>query len=104
MTATSFFLYIFLGIVVCFSYFHISNLALDFFSKKNIKKFDVVIGMYHDQVLTPMKTLFNFDAINLTIGLPFFRVSPDHGPNESMVGKNKSDFLSLLRCIEFLKN
>lgn len=75
-----------------------------FFSKKNIKKFDVVIGMYHDQVLTPMKTLFNFDAINLTIGLPFLRVSPDHGPNESMVGKNKSDFLSLLRCIEFLKN
>ena len=75
-----------------------------FFSKKNIKKFDVVIGMYHDQVLTPMKTLFNFDAINLTLGLPFLRVSPDHGPNESMIGKNKSDFLSLLRCIEFLKN
>ena len=75
-----------------------------FFSKKNINKFDVVIGMYHDQVLTPMKTLFNFDAINLTLGLPFLRVSPDHGPNESMIGKNKSDFLSLLRCIEFLKN
>ncbi len=75
-----------------------------FFSKKNIKKFDVVIGMYHDQVLTPMKTLFNFDAINLTLGLPFLRVSPDHGPNESMIGKNKSDVLSLLRCIEFLKN
>tara|TARA_B100000965_G_C19569754_1_gene748521 strand:+ start:304 stop:1269 length:966 start_codon:yes stop_codon:yes gene_type:complete len=75
-----------------------------FFSKKNINKFDVVIGMYHDQVLTPMKTLFNFDAINLTLGLPFLRVSPDHGPNESMIGKNKSDVLSLLRCIEFLKN
>ena len=75
-----------------------------FFSKKNINKFDVVIGMYHDQVLTPMKTLFNFDAINLTLGLPFLRVSPDHGPNESMIGKNKSDVLSLLRCIEFHKN
>ena len=32
--------------------------------------------MYHDQVLTPMKTLFKFDAINLTIGLPFIRISP----------------------------
>ena len=32
--------------------------------------------MYHDQVLTPLKTLFNFDAINITIGLPFIRVSP----------------------------
>ena len=34
-----------------------------FFLKKNIKKFDVVIGMYHDQVLTPIKTLFEFKAI-----------------------------------------
>ena len=43
--------------------------------------------MYHDQVLTPMKTLYKFDAINLTLGLPFIRVSPDHGPNEKMIGK-----------------
>ena len=35
-----------------------------FFLNKNIKKYDVVVGMYHDQVLTPIKTLFNFDAIN----------------------------------------
>ena len=47
--------------------------------------------MYHDQVLTPLKTLFNFNAINITIGLPFIRVSPDHGPNLEMYGKNKSD-------------
>ena len=32
--------------------------------------------MYHDQVLTPIKTLFEYDAINITIGLPFIRVSP----------------------------
>ena len=43
--------------------------------------------MYHDQVLTPLKTLFNFNAINVTIGLPFIRVSPDHGPNVEMFGK-----------------
>ena len=41
------------------------------FLKENMKKFDVIIGMYHDQVLTPMKTLFGFDAINITLGLPF---------------------------------
>ncbi len=73
-----------------------------FFSKKNIKKFDVVIGMYHDQVLTPIKTLFNFNAINLTIGLPFIRISPDHGPNYEMIGKNKSDASSIFYAVKFL--
>ena len=72
-----------------------------FFSKKNIKKFDVVIGMYHDQVIAPMKTLYNFDAINLTLGLPFIRVSPDHGPNNGMIGKNISNPKSLLSSINF---
>ena len=72
------------------------------FLKKNRKKFNLVIGMYHDQVLTPIKTLFEYDAINITIGLPFIRVSPDHGPNESMLGKNKSNYLSLFNSIKFL--
>ena len=72
------------------------------FLKDNRKKFDLIIGMYHDQVLTPIKTLFEYDAINVTIGLPFIRVSPDHGPNESMLGKNKSNYLSLLNSIKFL--
>ena len=72
------------------------------FLKDNRKKFDLIIGMNHDQVLTPIKTLFEYDAINITIGLPFIRVSPDHGPNESMLGKNKSNYLSLLNSIKFL--
>ena len=72
------------------------------FLKNNRKKFDLIIGMYHDQVLTPIKTLYEYDAINITIGLPFIRVSPDHGPNESMLGKNKSNYLSLLNSIKFL--
>ena len=72
------------------------------FLKNNRKKFDLIIGMYHDQVLTPIKTLFEYDAINITIGLPFIRVSPDHGPNETMLGKNKSNYLSLLNAIKFL--
>ncbi len=70
---------------------------------KNIrKKFDVIIGMYHDQVLTPIKTLYEYDAINITLGLPFIRISPDHGPNEKMLGKNKSNPLSLIKAISFL--
>jgi len=74
------------------------------FIKNYIKKYDVIIGMYHDQVLTPMKTLFNFDAINITLGLPFIRVSPDHGPNTSMLGKNKSNPQSLIEALKFLDN
>ena len=72
------------------------------FLKNNRSKLDVIVGMYHDQVLTPMKTLFEYDAINITLGLPFVRISPDHGPNEKMIGKNISDPLSLIRAIEFL--
>ena len=72
------------------------------FLKKNRSKFDVILGMYHDQVLTPFKTLFEYDAINITIGLPFVRVSPDHGPNVSMLGKNRSNPLSLLKALTFL--
>jgi len=72
------------------------------FLKNNRKKFDLIIGMYHDQVLAPIKTLFEYDAINITIGLPFIRVSPDHGPNETMLGKNKSNYQSLHNSIKFL--
>ena len=72
------------------------------FLKQNRSKFDVIIGMYHDQVLSPLKTLFEYDAINITLGLPFIRISPDHGPNEHMLGKNKSNPLSLIRAISFL--
>ena len=72
------------------------------FLKKNRKKFNVIVGMYHDQVLTPMKTLYEYDAINITLGLPFMRISPDHGPNEKMMGKNESDPTSLIKAINFL--
>ena len=72
------------------------------FLKNNRKEFDIIVGIYHDQVLTPMKTLFEYDAINLTLGLPFIRISPDHGPNESMLGKNTSNSASMLNSIRFL--
>ena len=72
------------------------------FTKPLLKKYDVIIGMYHDQVLSPMKALFNFDAINITLGLPFIRISPDHGPNYSMLGKNLSNPKSLIQALKFL--
>ncbi|MFL2894922.1 MAG: 4-hydroxythreonine-4-phosphate dehydrogenase PdxA [Candidatus Pelagibacter sp.] len=72
------------------------------FLKKNRNKYDVIVGMYHDQVLTPIKTLFEYDAINITLGLPFIRISPDHGLNEKMLGKNLSNPLSLIKAIKFL--
>ncbi len=74
------------------------------FLRGNRKKFDVIIGMYHDQVLTPIKTIFEYDAINITLGLPFIRISPDHGPNERMLGKNQSNPLSLVKGIHFLES
>ena len=72
------------------------------FLKHNRKNYDVVVGMYHDQVLTPLKTLYEYDAINITLGLPFLRISPDHGPNEKMVGQNLSNPLSLKNALKFL--
>ena len=70
----------------------------------NYRKYDVVVGMYHDQVLTPFKSLFHFDAINLTLGLNYIRVSPDHGPAKDIIKKNKANHLSLLRCVKFINN
>ena len=72
------------------------------FIKDNYKKYNIIIGMYHDQVLTPIKTIFGFKAINITLGLPFIRISPDHGPNISMLGKNLSNPESLIEAIKFL--
>ena len=73
------------------------------FMKNNINKFNVVVGMYHDQVITALKTIHNFNAINITLGLPFIRISPDHGTNNQMLGKNKSDPASLIEALNFLK-
>ena len=73
------------------------------FLKNNRKNFNVILGMYHDQVLTPLKTLFEYDAINITLGLPFDRITPDHGPNFEMIGKNKSDPSSIFYALDFIE-
>jgi len=74
------------------------------FTKNNLKRFDVIVGMYHDQVLTPIKTLYGFNAINITLGLPFLRVTPDHGTNNLMIGQNRSNPTSLIEAINFAKS
>lgn len=74
----------------------------DTFFIDSFKKFDLLIGMYHDQVLTPFKSIYKFDAINITIGLKYIRTSPDHGTAKSMIGKNKANPNSLIKCIDFI--
>ena len=75
-----------------------------FFIKRNMDKFDVALGMYHDQVLAPIKTIFEFKAVNITLGLPFLKITPDHGPNYKMIGKNQSDPSSIFYAFEILNN
>ncbi len=72
------------------------------FLNKKKYMYDVVIGMYHDQVLAPFKTMYNFDAINITLGLKYIRISPDHGIAKDIIGLNKASPLSLIRSIEFI--
>ena len=74
----------------------------DTFFMDSFKKFDLLIGMYHDQVLTPFKSIYKFDAINITIGLKYIRTSPDHGTAKTMIGKNKANPNSLIKCIDFI--
>jgi len=67
----------------------------------NKYKFDVIFGMYHDQVLTPFKALFKYNAINITLGLPYIRISPDHGVAENIIGRRIANPQSLIESIKF---
>ena len=57
------------------------------FLNKMYNKFDVIVGMYHDQVLTPLKIISSFNATNITLGLKYIRVSPDHGTAKNLIKK-----------------
>lgn len=72
-----------------------------FFGSNNYKKYDVVFGIYHDQVLIPFK-LMNFSSgINFTAGLPIVRTSPDHGTAFDIAGKNLANESSILQAFYF---
>ena len=60
--------------------------------------------MYHDQVLSPFKALFKYDAINMTLGLNYLRISPDHGIASNLIKKNNASSESLQKCFDFFKN
>ncbi len=66
--------------------------------------YNIIVGMYHDQVLAPFKALYGFDAINITLGLKYLRVSPDHGTAQDIVGLNKANPQSLISAINFINN
>jgi 4-hydroxythreonine-4-phosphate dehydrogenase len=63
-------------------------------------RYDVAICMYHDQALIPLKTLDMDHGVNVTLGLPIVRTSPDHGTAYDIAGKGIADPTSLIAAIE----
>ena len=63
------------------------------------REFDVVIAMYHDQGLIPVKYLGVDQGVNVTLGLPLIRTSPDHGTAMDLAGQGKADARSLIQAI-----
>jgi 4-hydroxythreonine-4-phosphate dehydrogenase len=70
------------------------------FHAKARSHYDVAIGMYHDQALIPIKTLAFESAVNVTLGLPFVRTSPDHGTAFDIAGQGKADPASLIAALQ----
>ena len=65
------------------------------FIEENINKYDVFLAMYHDQGLPVIKSMGFGNTLNETLGLPFIRISVDHGTAYEIAGKNKADFSSM---------
>jgi len=63
-------------------------------------RYDAVICMYHDQALIPLKTIDFYAGVNVTLGLPFVRTSPDHGTAFDVAGKGTADPTSLLAALK----
>ena len=64
-------------------------------------QYDCAIAMYHDQALIPIKTLDFHGGVNVTLGLPFIRTSPDHGTAFDLAGTQKANPTSLINAIKF---
>ena len=62
--------------------------------------FDAVVALYHDQGLIPVKLLHFDEAVNVTLGLPFVRTSPDHGTAYDIAGTNRADPSSFLAALD----
>jgi 4-hydroxythreonine-4-phosphate dehydrogenase len=70
------------------------------FTAKARTRYDAAICMYHDQALIPLKTLDMDRGVNVTLGLPIVRTSPDHGTAYDIAGKGIADPSSLIAAIE----
>jgi len=62
--------------------------------------YDAALCMYHDQALIPIKTLAFHHGVNVTLGLPFVRTSPDHGTAFDLAGTGRADPSSLLAALK----
>ena len=62
-------------------------------------RYDAALCMYHDQALIPMKTLSFWDGVNVTLGLPIVRTSPDHGTAFEIAGTGKADARSMIAAV-----
>jgi 4-hydroxythreonine-4-phosphate dehydrogenase len=67
------------------------------------REFDVVIAMYHDQGLIPVKYLGVEQGVNVTLGLPLVRTSPDHGTAMDLAGKGLADATSMVQAIRMAR-
>lgn len=65
----------------------------------DLDRYDVIVGMYHDQVLGPIKALDFWRTVNVTLGLPFLRTSPDHGTAHGLAGLGTADIRSVFRAL-----
>ena len=70
------------------------------FINQNIKKYDVFLAMYHDQALPLIKSMGFGNTLNITLGLPFIRISVDHGTAFDLAGKNIADFSSMNEALK----
>jgi 4-hydroxythreonine-4-phosphate dehydrogenase len=73
------------------------------FNGIEIKKINCLVGHYHDQVLPTFKYIHKFDAINITLGLPFLRISPDHGTASNLKNKNLANPDSFIAALKFFE-
>jgi 4-hydroxythreonine-4-phosphate dehydrogenase len=69
------------------------------FHERARTNYDLAFGMYHDQVLIPIKTLAFDDGVNVTLGLPFVRTSPDHGTAFDIAGSGKANPSSFIAAV-----
>ena len=69
------------------------------FTERSRKGYDAAVCMYHDQALIPIKTLDVDGGVNVTLGLPFVRTSPDHGTALDIAGKGLADPGSLVAAV-----